>query len=378
MLSRHGERAFGRIAVSVQLLLIGALLATGCAEQAPPVEPLRPVRTVQVYSGGTERVRSFSGTARAGQESRLSFKVAGTVEALDVNVGDRVRAGQVLARLDPQDYRLRVEDAQASLARARAEERNAEANYARVRELYENRNASLNALDAARAAFESATAALDSDGKKLEQARHQLSYTELKAPTAGAIAEVPVEINENVQPGQTVAVLNAGRRPEVEIGMPEVFIPRIREGQPVEVTFDALGDRTFAATVTEVGISSTGLATTFPVKVRMNRDEPDVLPGMAAEVHFRFEGQNDPERLVVPAFAVGEDREGRFVYVVEEIGNGVGRAVRREVTVGSLTADGGLEILRGLTDGERVITAGVSRIRDGREVRLDATGETAQ
>jgi len=356
----------------------GAVLAMtlwGCAEEAPPEPTLRPVRTLQVFSAGVERVRSFSGTARAGQESRLSFRVRGTVEVLDVKVGDRVRAGQLLARLDPQDYQLQVEDAQASLARVRAEVRNAEANYARIRDLYENNNASLNDLDATQAAFESATAALESGEKKLEQARLQLSYTRLEAPTPGAISEVPVEVNENVQPGQTVAVLTAGERPEVEIGMPEVFISRVKEGQSVEVTFDALGARSFEATVTEVGVTSTGLATTFPVKARLDRDEPDVLPGMAAEVHFHFAGEGDGDRIEVPAFAVGEDRNGRFVFVVDEIGEGVGRAVRREVTVGGLTPEGGLEILEGLVDGERVITAGVSRIQDGLEVRLDTVGE---
>jgi RND family efflux transporter MFP subunit len=333
------------------------------------------VRTQQVFSTGVERVRSFSGTARAGQESRLSFKVAGTVEVLDVKVGDRVRQGQVLARLDPQDYRLRVEDTEATLARIRAEVRNAEANYARIRELYENNNASRNDLDASLAGFESARAALESGEKRLEQARLQLSYTRLEAPSAGAISQVPVEVNENVQPGQTVAVLTSGARPEVEIGMPEVFISRVREGQSVEVTFDALGNRRFRATVTEVGVASTGLATTFPVKARLERDESEILPGMAAEVHFRFEDGGARERIEVPAFAVGEDREGRFVYVVEEVGEGIGRALRREVTVGGLTADGGLEILRGLVDGDRVITAGVSRIQDGRKVRLDSAGE---
>jgi RND family efflux transporter MFP subunit len=358
--------------VSVAVLV---LATWGCAEEPPPEQTLRLVRTVQVFSTGIERVRSFSGTARAGQESRLSFKVAGTVEALDVKVGDRVSAGQVLARLDPKDYELRVEDAQALLARVRAEVRNAEASYARIRDLYENSNASLNDLDASRAGFESAMAALESGEKKLEQARLQLSYTRLEAPTAGAISQVPVEVNENVQPGQTVAVLSAEARPEVEIGMPELFIARVEEGQPVEVTFDALGNRTFNATVTEVGVASTGLATTFPVKARLDRDDPDVLPGMAAEVYFRFQAGSRRERIEVPAFSVGEDREGRYVYVVEEVGAGVGRAARREVTVGGLTPDGGLEILQGLVDGERVITAGVSRIQDGLEVRLDTAEE---
>lgn len=358
------------------LTAAAVLLALGgCADEPPPETTLRPVRSEQVFSSGAGRARSFSGTARAGQESRLSFKVSGTVELLEVNVGDRVVAGRLLARLDPQDYRLQLEDAEASLARMRAETRNAEASYARIRDLYENNNASLNDLDASRAGFESATAALESTEKKLEQARLQLSYTRLSAPTAGAIAQVPVEVNENVQPGQTVAVLSSEARPEVEIGMPEVFISRIREGQKVEVVFDAIGGRTFDATVTEVGIASTGLATTFPVKARLDRDEPQVLPGMAAEVLFRFDNEDGAERLEVPASAVGEDRAGRFVYVIEETESGLGRALRREVTVGGLTADGGLEILHGLVDGERVVTAGVSRIQDGLEVRLEGSGE---
>jgi len=237
MSSYHDISRRRRFAV-LPLLPMLALALSGCAEEAPPEPTPRLVRTVAVYSTGVGRVRSFSGTARAGKETRLSFKVAGTIEFLGVKVGDRVRSGQVLARLDPEDYQLQMEDAQASLARIRAESRNAEANYARIRDLYENNNASLNDLDAARAGFESAMAALKSGQKKLEQARLQLSYAELKAPTEGAIAEVPVEVNENVQRGRTVAVLTSGTRPEVEIGMPESFISRVRGGQSVEVHGD--------------------------------------------------------------------------------------------------------------------------------------------
>jgi RND family efflux transporter MFP subunit len=363
---------------SVLIAIVGPplVLLTACAGEAPPPDPLRPVRTIDAYTRGGERVRSFSGTARAGLESRLSFKVSGTVEVLNTRVGDRVRRGQVLAELDPRDYQLRLEDAQSALDRDRAEARNAEANYARIRDLYENENASLNDLDSARAGFESARAAVDSGGNKLEQARLQLDYTRLHAPADGAISAVPVEVNENVQPGEPVVILTSGSRPEVEVAMPELFISSIREGQAVEVKFDALDGRSFTARVTEVGVSSVGLATTFPVKVRLDGEEPAILPGMAAEVLFRFETTGGRESMVVPAFAVGEDRQGRFVYVVETGGDGaVGRVARRAVTVGDLTSDGGLEITRGLEDGERVVTAGISRIQDGMQVRLDRAGD---
>ncbi|MFQ6114519.1 MAG: efflux RND transporter periplasmic adaptor subunit, partial [bacterium] len=132
-------------------------LACGGGEQKVE-EIIRPVRYQQVYSTGGSRVRSFSGTARSGVESKLSFKVAGTVLEVPVKVGDKVRSGQLIARLDPKDYQLKVQQADASLARAKAEERNAKADYERIRALYENNNASKDDLDAARAGFESASA----------------------------------------------------------------------------------------------------------------------------------------------------------------------------------------------------------------------------
>ena len=98
----------------------------GCGGGEPDVEPLvRPVRYEEVYSTGSGRVRSFSGVAKAGVETNLSFKVSGTVRRLEVKVGDRVRAGQLIADLDPEDYELQVQDAEASLARGTAELRNA-------------------------------------------------------------------------------------------------------------------------------------------------------------------------------------------------------------------------------------------------------------
>jgi len=96
---------------------------------------------------------------------------------------------------------------------------------------------------------------------------------------------------------------------------------------------------------------------------------PGFRSGLAAEVTFRFEGRKGQARMLVPPVAVGEDRDGRFVFVVEEIEGGLGIVRRRPVVVGELTAEG-LEILDGLVDGERIVTAGVRRLHDGRKVRL--------
>jgi len=354
-------------------LLAAALLAGACAdrqEAAATREIVRPVRYQQVYAAGGQQTRAFSGVAKPGIESRLSFKVGGTVERLAVKVGERVRRGTLLARLDPADYRLQQQEAEAALARAEAEARNATANFERTRALYENNNTSRNALDAARSAAESSHAGVASATKQLELARRQLQYTELDAPLDGEIAGVAVDVNENVQAGQTVVTLISGKNPEVEVNVPEVLIASVARGAPVSVHFDAIPEQRFDALVTEVGVGSGAVATSFPVTVRLAAADARIRSGMAAEVTFRFGNADGRERILVPPVAVSEDRDGRFVYVVEpapEPGFGIVR--RKPVEVGDLTGEG-MEVFAGLLDGDRVVTAGISRLNDGLRVRL--------
>ncbi|HSC27815.1 MAG TPA: efflux RND transporter periplasmic adaptor subunit [Vicinamibacterales bacterium] len=352
---------------------VGVTLFAGsasCGRQEPVAPPvIRPVKYTQVFAAGTERTRTFSGIARPALESTLSFRVSGRVNRVLVDVGSRVRPDQLIAELDPVDYELQVKQVEAALRQAEAQASNAEADLRRVRGLYENDNASRDDLDAAIAGAASAQAQVESAAKQLELARRQVGYTRLLAPVAGAIADVRIEENENVMPGQAVAVLTAGLQPEVELAVPESLITRIAERERVTIRFDALPDRRFEGLVKEVGVTATALATTFPVTVQLRDAGPDVRPGMAAAVTFEFPAREGGERFVVPAEAVGEDREGRFVFVAVPAQGEVAVARRRAVTVGEFTSEG-LEILRGLTDGEFVITAGVSRIEDGREVRL--------
>ena len=351
------------------------VLPVGCGGDAPTVEVLRPVRYAQVFSTGGTRERTFSGTAQARVESRLSFRVAGAIQQMPVDVGDAVEVGQLIAELDPADYRLQREEADAAVDRASAEARNAEANLERVRQLYENGNASLNDLDAARSGSETAAAQVQASVNRRDGARLQLSYTRLGAPAAGRISSVDVEVNENVRAGQIVAVLTSESELEVEVAVPEVLISLVREGANVSVTFDALPDRSFVAVVTEVGVTAGGLATTFPVTVRLDRTVEGLRPGMAAEVLFRFESTDRRERVIVPLVAVGEDRDGRFVFVVQRVDSITGVVLRRPVTVGELTTDEGFEIIEGLVDEELVVTAGVTRIRDSMQVSLPLPAE---
>ncbi|MEZ4601286.1 MAG: efflux RND transporter periplasmic adaptor subunit [Syntrophotaleaceae bacterium] len=357
------------------LFLVLSLLA--CKSEPPAEQTLiRPIRFQRVQPAENLLTRTFSGTAQAGLESRLSFRIPGAVEEVAVKVGDRVRAGQVISRLDDTDYVLQAQEAQAALANARAQARNAEANYERVRALYENSNASLNDLDAARAASESANASVRASSTRLELARSQLRYTRLSAPADGAIASVPIEVNENIAAGQMVALLTSADSTEVDCTIPESFITKISRDMPVSITFDALSGREFVGRVTEVGVAATRQATTYPVTVRLEDNSPQIRPGMAAAITFRLpNGSGDQAMLVAPE-AVGEDRQGRFAFVVKPGENGIGIISRRSVTVGELKSRG-LEVLSGLQAGELVVTAGISRVKEGQQVRILASNEVA-
>jgi RND family efflux transporter MFP subunit len=365
----HGPIRRGGLAAC----LLTAALLPGCGGGEPSEEPvIRPVRVERVTEAGGERTRSFSGAARAGVESRLSFRVAGRLEEIGVKVGDRVQEGDLIARLDTTDFRLRLQDAEAALTRARAEERRADASYRRTMQLYENRNASKAELDAARATAEAATAQVTSAEQNVELARRNLEYTRLVAPTGGAISEVPVEVNENVGSGTTVAVLASGDAPEVTCSIPEAFIAPLRKGDAVTVRFDAIPGEAFPATLTEIGVVASGRGGVFPITARLDEATTEVRPGMAAEIEFRFDRSGSGPGIYVPAFAVLEDERGRHAFVAEPTEDGLATVRRRDVQVGELSA-AGLEIREGLADGDLLVTAGVTKLRDGMAVRLPRT-----
>jgi len=350
-------------------LLTTPLLLTACGSDTSAEKeeaPLRPVRFEQVSATGGNALHYFSGTTQAASESVLSFKVAGLLNHLAVNVGDQVKAGQLLASLDEQDFSLKRQQAEAGLQRAQAEERNAKARYERTRQLYEVSNASLNDLDAARAAADANRASVSSAEKQLSLAQRQLEYSKLTAPGHCRIAAIHVEQNENLKPGGQVMTLACGEQLEVTAAIPEAYIARIRQGDSAQIKLPAI-QQTINASVVEVGIATGKQGTSYPVTLLLNQRPEGARAGMSAEVGMTLNSGSG--NIAVPAYAVGEDENGRYLFVIQAGGNELGQVVRRKVSVGSL-GEQGLIISHGLNAGEWIVTAGVSRIRDGQQVRL--------
>ena len=340
------------------------------ASRSPSVRRVACAHAAAIRTKRAGRSRTFSGTSRSSQRSQLSFKVGGTIESLPVEVGERLRRGQTIATLADDELELQAERAEADLALARANQRNAEASYERTQDLYTDNNASKSDLDAARASAESARAQVGAAEKQLELARLNIGYTRLAAATDCSVATVEVEVNENVSPGTPVATVDCGDLLEVELAIPEGLIHELATGMEARVRFPAFRDRVVPGTLTEVGIAARG-GTTFPVIVGLDGDTSNLRSGLAAEVTLRFAVPGDGDTFLLPLQAVVEGSEGAFVFLAEPTEKGGEAVVRqRPVTLGELT-ERGIEVRSGLTPGDRVITAGTSVVRDGLRVLLD-------
>lgn len=347
------------------------LLLIGCQSQDEKFEPrLRSVKYQTIAAGSLGTSRTFSGLAEASTEADLSFKVAGTIQSLPVKVGNHLKPGQIIAKLDPSQYQLQAQQAQASLSQANAGLRNANASFERVKGLYENNNASRHDLDSARAAADSNLAQVKAAKKALELAKLNIAYTQLKASAACDVAEVNVSSNENVSSGQPIVKVTCGNKLDVEISVPGNYIAAIYQDMPVKVSFSVMPGQFFQASVTEVGVAAISGGSTFPVTVTLDETRPGLRSGLAAEVAFNFKESSKTSSMIVPSFAVSEDTHGRFVYLVKA-GNkdNIGIIQRQTVNIGELRSDG-IEILQGLNPGDKVVTAGVTAIKEGLEVRL--------
>jgi RND family efflux transporter MFP subunit len=353
------------------ILLLSSLLLNGCSEEEIQAESrLRSVKYQEITSLSTGSSRTFSGVAKGSQEANLSFKIAGTIKNLPVKVGEQLKAGQLIAQLDASQYELQSQQAQATLAQASASLRNTRSVLERLKGLYENNNASLQELDAARASSDSNQAQVRVARKSLELVRLNLSYTRLKSVKACVVAEVNTENNENISSGQSIVKVSCGQQMNVEIAVPASYVTLIKQQMSAQVFFSSHPNKSYSATVSEVSVTAYGGAT-FPVTLVLKNNPDDLRSGMVVEVKFLFNPQTAAKTIVIPAIAVSEDMQGRFVYIVEQSEDKkIGIIKRQTVTIGELTVDG-LEIINGLNLADKVVIAGVTVIRDGLNVRIN-------
>lgn len=363
-----------------------SLMSAGCGgndlTEADKEELVRPVRYIELETRTQSLSQRFTGTAAADRQAILSFKVAGTITRIPVNLGDRVTTGTLLARLDETDFKIDLASARAGLKAAQADAKSAQtrvyttrSNYDRVQKLYENDSVSLSEFEQARGDYETALAQrqaaqskITMETTKLWAAENQLLYTSLFAPFDGIVNNLVVDENEEISPGSPVLTLSSLGKMDVRLDVSDRYIADIRAGMPCRITFPALARESFSGRVTEVSYGTTDKPT-YPVTVAVLSEDDRLRPGMAAEVQLDFGSTLEQTGLYMPPDGVGEELGQPFVFVLEKGLDSRWTVRKKSIEVGPLTEKGFL-VKTGLAPGDRVAISGLQLLLDGMAVTL--------
>jgi RND family efflux transporter MFP subunit len=327
--------------------------------------PLRPVQVQRVAFESDRPVREFVGVVRARHETDLGFRVAGKIVARTVNVGDVVHAGDVVARLDPQDLNLQVESAQAELTAATSNLADASAEEARYASLKQRAAVAAADYDHKKAAKDEAEGRLERAKRSLDLARNQVAYAELKVDVDGVITATLAEPGQVVNIGQAVARLAHHGEKEALVALPETWLDEARKSDAT-VSLWSSPDKSFAAHLRELSPQADAMTRTYAARFTIDNPDDTVALGMTATVRLARPASGRLAKL--PLSAVLNRGSGPSVYLVDQSG----ALVLRPVTVASFTEDAAL-VRSGINDGDEVVTLGVQKLVPGTQVRtLDA------
>lgn len=351
--------------------LPGVLLALGvstvlvaCSKPQPAPEPVRSVKVLTVGVDAVQSAREFAGEVRPRSESRLGFRVGGKILQRQAELGQRVKAGQVLAQLDPQDYQLAAQAAQAQLAAARTQRDLAAADFKRFQALREQNFISGAELERREATFKAAQAQFDQAQAQLSTQGNQARYTQLAANVAGVVTAVEAEPGQVVAAGAPVVRIAQDGPRDVVFAVPEDRVADIRPGSEVAVRLLA-GGEPLGGRVREVAASADPVTRTFTVKVGLDAAAQPPL-GSTAYVVPRALSAAGAQVLKLPTSALRQEGQGTAVWVLDKATMTV-----RSQPVQLATADGNEAVIAGgLQPGMTVVSAGVHVLAPGQKVRL--------
>lgn len=328
-------------------LLVLPLCATLLAAQAPGNR--RPqaatIRTAPIATRVLEQTVAFSGSLAAPEDATVGAEVEGRVVAVTADLGDAVAHGRVLARINPDEYHFRLEQAEAA-------RREADANLARAEELAKGGIVSPKDLDNARVAAARARA-------DAELARKRFADTEVKAPFPGAVAQRLVSVGEYVKVGQALFQVVMTNPLKLTGEVPERYLGQVKPGAAVRLRLDAFPGETFSGTLARVAPAIQVQSRAFRVEARIPNPKGLLKPGAFAGAEVVV--GRDTAALVVPEAAVTVFAGVAKVFVIE---NGVAR--ERRVTVERRLPDGWIALKGGgLRAGLPVAVAGLARLGDG-------------
>lgn len=329
-------------------------------------EEILTVRTATVGNSGMSGAYTYAGEVRGRYESQLAFQVNGKIVKRNIQLGSTVQAGDVLMEMDARDIRQTVNSGSAQVASAESQLRLAESNLNRYRQLLESGAISKAQYDQYASSYEVAAAGVRQAAAQYSQGANQLDYSLLKADKAGVITGINAEMGQVVSAGQVVVTLVQDGEREVEISVPENRLEELRKAGTVKVSFWALPNVTVQGAIREIAPMADPTTRTFKVRVTLFNAPAEIKLGMTAAVALATGGQQAV--MSIPLAAVYQDGETAKVWVVKE-----DTVTLRPIQTGSL-GNGTIQVVGGLQQGERIVTAGVHKLKEGQKVKVGGDG----
>lgn len=348
------------------------LLITSCKDKVvEKKEVIKPIKYQVVGTSDAQKIRTFSGTVKAGDEIELSFRTSGIITKLNVKVGQKVKKGDLIARLDNVQANLAYEQAKSAVNAAQSAMNTSKSNLARVKSLFEKGSNSLSDYENAKNSYQAALDQFETAKRNRSIQSSQIGYGIIRAPKSGIIASKNVDLNENVSSGKTIAVLNAGKEINIVVGLPENTINKVKLGMLTTIEFSSIGNKNLKGKIIEIAPIIDVNSSTYPVKMEIINATDAIKPGMTSNVTFNFGEENKAKNktLVIPVKSVGEDGEGNYVFLVESTDGKLGTVKKHTIKIGELT-EAGFEIKSGLNAGDKIATAGLQSLLDGQKVKL--------
>lgn len=354
------------------------LILAGCnsePEKAETEAPIRGLKTILIQDIEQSVVRRYPSVLQPSSISTVSFEVAGRLQEVNLDVGQRIEKGEVLAEIDTRSLELQVESAEAALEEAQSLAKNAAEDAQRKADLLKKGVTTKAAADKSRTDAETSAARVVQAQRSLETAQENLTKAKLIAPFDGIINSVEVQSFTNITGGAAIATLYASEAFETSFSVSFDIVNRLAVGKKVKVKLADNPDIVLNGHVSELGARADTVSS-FPVVVKLDETEPSIKAGMAVEISMDFavpSGQGFTLPLSVLPFE-GEldppknpsDPGTAQVFVYDPDTSTVNR---RDVKIAGVR-ENAIIIVDGLSLGERVASAGVSFLREGQKVKL--------
>jgi len=345
-----------------------SIALTACKEKTEVPEIIRAIKTIAVSEQAFGQTIKLSGLVAAIDSSDLSFQVGGQIEIINVDIGDEVKKGDVIAVLDPEPYQLEVDKINAQLGRAKDDVITSQAEYERQRRIYEQGAGAKRYLDVAENQYKAAKSSVNVQIARLDLAKRDLRKTKLIAPFEGTIAWRSAEPHEEVKTGQKLFEINAPGNYEVQIAVPETSIDLIRIDDAAAITFPTLPGESVNGRVSYIG-SAALQSNAFPAKIELIDPNPKIKPGMTAEANIIVEhdirqssGHLIPLQAILPTSET--DQGYAFVYDPQ-----TSTVKKTPVRMRGLSQNKTI-MVDGLKTEDIIAVAGVSFLADGMPVKL--------